>query len=126
MENLNGDKNIKVGAYREIFNFLTDQQLPLLDIVQSTGLEKHILKRHPNYIEYMDKIPEILLIPDYIGHNPKEPESIELVKVYEDNIQIAVKLDSTNDYYYVASLYEISNKKLSERLHSGRLKIFTE
>ena len=37
------DTLFKVGEYTEKFNALTGQDLPLLDIVQSTGLEKHVL-----------------------------------------------------------------------------------
>lgn len=119
------DKNIKVGVYREKFNDLTGQQLPLLDIMQSVpGLEKHINKRHPACLKYIGNISDIIQTPDYVGKHPKENNSIELVKVYRENIQIAVKLDKKNGYYFVASLYEVSEKKVQERLFSGRLQKF--
>ncbi len=118
------DTIFKVGEYTEKFNALTGQDLPLLDIVQSTGLEKHVLKRHPLDIQYLEKISEIIVSPDYIGQNPKEPNSIELIKSYSDDVQIAIKLDSKNNYYFVASLYQITKKKINNRLFSGRLKEF--
>lgn len=70
----------------------------------------------------MEKIPEIIIAPDYIGVNPGEPDSIELVKRYSDNIQIAIKLDAAKGYLYVASLYDIPEHKIQKRLYSGRLK----
>lgn len=119
------DENIKVGVYIEKFNDLTGQNLPLLDIMQAVpGLEKHVLKGHSEYVNYLSYIPEIIESPDYIGHNDRHPNSIELVKVYGENIQIAVKLDEKNGYFFVASLYEVSEKRVQERLFSGRLQRF--
>lgn len=37
-------------------------------------------------------IPEIINVPDYIGVNPKEPNSIELVKVIEKDVLVAINL----------------------------------
>lgn len=119
------DENIKVGVYIEKFNDLTGQQLPLLDIMQSVpGLEKHISKRHPECLKYIGNISDIIQAPDYVGKHPKENNSIELVKVYGENIQIAVKLDEKNGYYFVASLYEVIEKRVQDRLFSGRLQRF--
>lgn len=119
------DENIKVGVYIEKFNDLTGQQLPLLDIMQSVpGLEKHISKRHPECLKYIGNISDIIQAPDYVGKNPNEKSSIELIKVYGENIQIAVKLDEKNGYYFVASLYEVTEKRVQDRLFSGRLQRF--
>lgn len=113
---------IPVGEYREFFNKQLDISLPTGIIYRSSRLINHIQRRHPDFVGYMDKLPEILLNPDYIGKNPKEPDSIELVKVFSDNILVAIKLDVKNNYLYVASLYNISDGKLHNRIHSGRLK----
>ena len=47
---------------------------------------------------------------------------VELVKAFEDNIQIGIKLDTTNNYLYVATLFDINSSKIQRRLNSGRLK----
>lgn len=112
----------KVGNYTDIFNQILGLDLPCLDIFQSDGLIKHIQNRHPSCVRYMESIQEIILYPDYVGSNPNEPNSIELIKIYSENIQIAVKLDISENYFYVASLYDISDKKIENRLHSGRIK----
>ena len=115
----------KVGEYNQKFNDILNCNLPVVDIIQSTGLEIHIRKRHPNCINYLENIEEIIKSPDYIGTNKKEPNSIELVKCYDENIQIAIKLDKDSNGLYVASLYNVKNSRIQQRLHSGRLKPFT-
>lgn len=113
-----------VGQYTEAFNALTGQSLPCCDIMQSDGLVTHVQKHHPNECENISLIPSIIAAPDYIGQNPKEPNSIELVKVINANVMVCVKLDGKHSYHYVASVYQISNGKLKNRIQSGRLKKF--
>lgn len=113
-----------VGKYKEEYNKQLNINLPIDDIYQSDGLIKHIQKQHKGFESYMSDIPDIIENPDYIGVNPKEPDSVELIKVLKDNILVAVKLDKKNNYLYVASLYDISNAKLQNRLNSGRIKAY--
>lgn len=118
MDNLN-----KVGEYAGEYNNLLNINLPCVPIYVSDGLRKHMQNHnHSNCLKYIDKIPEIINKPDYIGKNPKEPNSIELVKVYDNNIQIGIKLDMSRDYLYVATLFDIKQGKIDRRLNSGRLK----
>lgn len=111
-----------VGYYRADFNVITGQKLPCGPIYQSAGLAVHIIKRHPNELGNLSSVSAIIAAPDYIGKNPKEPDSIELVKVLSANVMVCVKLDTKEGYLYVASVYEISQGKLQNRLNSGRLK----
>lgn len=104
------------------FNKILNTNLPVCDIYQSQGLYKHILKRHPNCISYINNIADIIEFPDYIGQNSKEPNSLELVKCYSNIILIAIKFDIKENHMYVATLYELSNSKLTRRINSGRLK----
>ena len=116
------DKLYKVGEYRGEYNEILSINLPCASIYVSKGLTKHIQYRHSNCLIYIDKIPEIIESPDYIGKNPHEPNSVELVKIYEDNIQIGIKMDLDKNYLYVATLYDIKQSKIERRLNSGRLK----
>ena len=113
-----------VGQYTEKFNILTGQALACGDILQSDGLINHVRKRHPACVSHISDIPNILSSPDYIGHHPREPESVELVKRLDCNLMFCVKLDSVNGYFFVASLFEISDAKLQKRIDSGRLVTF--
>ena len=112
---------LRIGQYRRIFNEILGIDLPVCDIYKSVGLYKHIIKRHPDCEKYIGCISEIIDSPDYIGKNPGEPNSIEFVKCYDSNILVAVKLDLANEYMYVASLYDLSESKLSRRINSNRL-----
>ena len=112
--------------YTEAFNLAVSSSLPLGNIYVSHGFSVHIKKRHPNCTRYVERISEIIEGPDYIGHNPNEPDSIELIKTFDQNIQIAIKLDMKLNYLYVASLYEVKQGKINRRLMSGRLKAYVD
>ncbi len=61
---------------------------------------------------YMDKIPQMIKEPDYIGINSSTPNSIELVKRYGETLLLGIKLDEKNGYYYVSSLFDIKEEKI--------------
>lgn len=113
-----------VGQYVERFNELTGQNLPVGCIYQSEGLAVHVKKRHPDEIGNLEYIPDVIKSPDYVGRNPKEPSSIELVKIIENNVMVCIKLDKSNDYLFVASVFNITDSKLQNRIKSGRLKAY--
>ncbi len=120
------DRNNNIKFVAELPKFVSNL-LPniLLDyrIYQSEGLSKHIEKRHANCIDYIEKIPDIITNPDYVGVNPNEENtSFELVKIFDHNIQIGIKLDAKDGYLYVATLHEVTQAKISKRLSNGRLK----
>lgn len=115
-------KNIIVGKYIERFNVLSGQNLPCDNIYQSEGLIVHLKNHHPNETDLIESVPDIISHPDYVGHNQKENDSIELVKRLSNNVMVCVKLDRKENYLYVASVFSISDKKLMSRIESGRLK----
>ena len=75
--------------YTEAFNLAVSSSLPLGNIYVSHGFSVHIKKRHPNCTRYVERISEIIEDPDYIGHNPNEPDSIELILNYSRHHEIA-------------------------------------
>ena len=77
-------------------------------------------------IKYLSRISELLENPDYIGINPRERgRSIEYVIQLEENVLIGIKLDYKNEYFYIATMHEISQLKLNQRIKNGRLKSLT-
>ena len=114
----------QVGEYIEAFNHSTSQSIPCGPILQFPGLETHVKKHHPNIAASVGLISQIIAEPDFIGHNPKEPNSIELVKVFSKNLMVCIKLNQDRNYLYVASMYDITEGKLQNRIKSGRLKFF--
>lgn len=122
------DNLLKVGKYNPVFNDILNLNILEYDIYRSKGLPAHMLKsKHSKCLKYIDYIPDIISCPDYIGVNPNENEgvSIELVKKYKENILVGVKLDTTNDYMYISTMYDVQESKIKRRLFSGRLKNFS-
>ena len=119
---MNKSEMTRVGEYIEEFNTITGQSLPCGPIYQSPGLLKHVKSHHPGSEGNIALIPQVIANPDFIGKHPKESDSIELIKTFANNVMVCIKLDQREDYFYVASVYEVSNKKISNRLHSGRIK----
>lgn len=118
---------LKVGKYNQHFNELLGINMENLEIYRSKGLPAHMIKRkHFNCLKYIDYIPDIILNPNYIGVNPNaQGNSIELIKRYSDNVMIGIKLDIDGKYLYVSTMHDIQESKISRRLHSGRIKVFS-
>ena len=97
-----------------------------IDIVKvnMANLKKHLEKRgHDNMIKYLFRISELLEKPTYIGINTREKgRSIEYVIQLDENVLIGIKLDYKNEYFYIATMHEISHLKLNQRIKNGRLK----
>lgn len=100
-----------------------------IDIVKVNmeNLKKHLEKRnHDNMMKYLSRISELLENPTYIGINPREKgRSIEYVIQLDENVLIGIKLDYKNEYFYIATMHEISELKLNQRIKNGRLKSLT-
>lgn len=98
-------------------------------VYMAPGVKKHIIKRHKNDLneEVLNNmysyIKKVIEEPDYVGKHPKKiGNSIELVKKIVDNLLVAIEVDLTEKYIYVASLYPITESKLLNRVNSGRFK----
>ena len=93
-------------------------------IYSREGLYKHILKRnHNDVIKYFDNLEDIVSNPDYVGmSNRNNSPSFEYLKCYEDNVLVAVRLNKKKGFFYIASMYIITDSKLESRIRSGRLK----
>jgi len=115
------------GKFSTVFNEVLGLDLGGTRICYSKGLEIHIKKRrHYNCLKYLCKLSEIVANPDYIGINPHEygADTIELVKTYgEDDVIIGIKLDESQEYFYISTMYTLTSAKIARRLFSGRLKV---
>lgn len=106
---------------KEIFNIEIENDKI---IYSKEGLYKHILKRnHNDVIKYFENLHNIVNNPDYVGmSNRNNSPSFEYVKCYDDNVLVAVRLNKKKGFFYIASMYIITNSKLESRIRSGRLK----
>jgi hypothetical protein len=103
-------------------------QCPSPEVKMYPGAIKHIKKKHATVFGlYYEKIPDIICNPDYVGQNPKEPQSIEMYKYVGDNLLVAIKLDPSG-YFYLSTFYDLNNgnTKIHKRLKSGRIVPFSQ
>ena len=117
------NKLIKVGNYNKKFNDLLGINITQEEIFRSSGLSTDVIKSNrENCLKYIACISDIIENPDYVGVNPNEScQSIELVKKYENNVLLGMKVDSSNNFLYVSTLFNLQESKLQRRIHSGRL-----
>ncbi|MBK0348750.1 hypothetical protein JDW15_08985 [Aerococcaceae bacterium zg-ZJ1578] len=114
----------KIGELRDSFVELLKLDTDIRKIIiKESSFKQHLIKRnHHNVLKYYDQLVDIISVPDYVGVNPRETGmSFELVKRLEDNVLVAIKLDVKNDYFYVATMHEISELKIEQRTKNGRL-----
>lgn len=120
---LNCTKTQCVGELPEVIVRHFNLSCPSNEVFMFPGAVKHIKKNHASILmTYYSDIPDIISNPDYVGQNPKEPNSVELYKIIGDDLLIAIKLDPSG-YFYLGSFYDLHNgpKKIQKRLRSGRI-----
>ena len=118
------EKFIEVGEFYQELNDIIGSNLPLQKIYRSKGLPAHLIKKkHFNCLKHIDNISDIIKNPDYIGINPNEQgETVELIKTFDKNILVGIKLNTDENYLYVYTIHEVQESKLNRRLYSGRIK----
>ena len=98
-------------------------------IYASPGVLKHISKRHGH--QFNTKSSDTIIMwmrsiierPDYIGvyTNKKGQTAVQIIKKLYTNILLGIEIDREKKYIYVATMYPISEKKISSKLESGKL-----
>lgn len=98
------------------------------DVFMPPGVLKHLKKRGHwiDFLRYHMDIPNMIAAPDYAGQNPNEPGTIELYKVVNDHVLIAIKM-SPPDELFLGSFYKLDNgaQKIQGRLRTGRIYPFS-
>ncbi|WP_409276400.1 plasmid-related protein (plasmid) [Neobacillus sp. SCS-31] len=99
-------------------------QCPSNEVTIPPGVLKHIRKqRHwVEFMQYYQDIPDMIANPDYAGQNPKEPGTVELYKVINDHLLLAIKVDPSTGLF-LSSFYKLDNpqSKVAGRLRNGRI-----
>lgn len=98
------------------------------EVFMPPGVLKHLKKRGhwEDFLTYHQDIPSLIANPDYAGQNPKEPNSVELYKVLNEHILIAIKMNPQNNLF-LGSFYQLDNgeKKIERRLRTQRIYPFS-
>lgn len=85
---------------------------------------EHIKRKHPTEFDaYLQKIPEIIEHPDYIGKHPKQG-GVEFIKRFDKDVMVSVRLSSKGTAY-VRSLYMVSEESNKTYLRRGTLRAFS-
>ena len=98
-------------------------------IYASPGVLKHIMKRHGKQLDrktkasILDWMKKILDDPDYIGiyKNGEGQTAVEFIKRVYTNLLLGVEVDEEKEYIYVTTMYHITDKKIENRVYSGKL-----
>lgn len=98
-------------------------------IYASPGVLKHIMKRHGKQLDrktkasILDWMKKILEDPDYIGiyKNSEGQTAVEFIKRVYTNLLLGVEVDEEREYIYVTTMYPITDKKIENRVYSGKL-----
>lgn len=101
-----------------------------LDIPENTEIyignqnREHMEKKHSHdYYYYHHLLPNIIENPDYVGIEPKN-NSIEYIKEVSIDPNVIIKIAirvSSNDKYFVRTMYNISDHKIQSALNKGYL-----
>lgn len=112
------DKLIEIARFNTELNAALGTTYNSFKIYKSRGLLTHLLKRnHYTAAKYIDHLPDIIREPDFAGvYNG----NIELVKCYENNIFISIKLDTKKSKHYVATIFDVKRGKIEAYIKSGR------
>ena len=98
-------------------------------IYASPGVLKHIIKRHGRQFDkrtrtgILEWMKKILDDPDYIGiyKNDEGQTAIEFIKKAYPNLLLGVEVDEEKQYIYVTTMYPITDRKIENRIYSGKL-----
>ena len=98
-------------------------------IYASPGVLKHIIKRHGRQFDkrtrtgILEWMKKILDDPDYIGiyKNDEGQTAIEFIKKAYTNLLLGVEVDEEKQYIYVTTMYHITDRKIENRIYSGKL-----
>ena len=102
---------IDTNRYKNIANNITTK-----DVVLLPKQIEHIEERHKGvYDKYKNELTNILNNPDYIFKDPKHKNTALLVRKYDNNIEVVLKLntDTKNNFKNsIITMWEIKDKRL--------------
>ena len=123
MKNTKVTVGSKVGLLKqEVINTLKVNLLPA-EIYLLMGGIKHIRnKRQTCFKNHLNEIPEIIKNPEYIGTNPRYPNSVEFLKEIRGiNVLVAISINSQK-VLQVSTMYTVTSSKLATMIEHNRMK----
>lgn len=114
--------SVRVGYLKKNIINLLNIELNPGEIKLLPGGIKHIRGKRPGcFDKYLSKISSIISKPDYIGSNPKYPNSVEYIKKIEENVLVAIRLNNKKSILCVATMYPITDSKIKRMVIKNRI-----
>lgn len=126
---INSTQTQIVGTLPECIISHYSLQCVSLDVYMPPGVMKHLHRRGhwEDFTAYYQDIPGMISLPDYVGQNPKEPNTVEIYKILSDHVILPIKLNEESGLF-MSSFYVLDNgaSKIEKRLRSSRILSFAD
>lgn len=119
---------MKIGTF-DISKYNIDITTTTNEVILTDERKWHILKRHPEVKPYINKISEILSNPDNVYLETTKENTLWLIKKYDKNVKITLKLQVVKNKKYKNSIIQmqcISEKRIMKYLENGKIKIINK
>jgi len=94
------------------------------EVVLTENQKQHIIKNRPEiYERYKDKFNEIVNDPDFILKDPKHEDTALIIKKYDNNVEIVLKLstETKDKKNSIITLWEIKDARLNRYLLTHKI-----
>lgn len=100
------------------------------DVILTKNRFYHIAENHPETLKYVKKIKKVLDNPDMIYKETKLVDTVWIVKKFENNVKITIRLNTVkygkkNYKHSIIQMQFLEGKRIERYLNSNRvLKVF--
>ena len=94
------------------------------DVVFFEERIKHIKERHPEVEKYIKDVPNIIKSPDLILQETKRDSTIWLIKTFDKNVKVTMKLNTTNDKKLKNSVIQMQfmrDNEINRNIRNGKV-----
>ena len=94
------------------------------DVVFFEERIKHIKERHPEVEKYIKDVPNIIKSPDLILQETKRDSTIWLIKTFDKNVKVTMKLNTTNDKKMKNSIIQMQfmrDSEINRNIRNGKV-----
>ena len=94
------------------------------DVVFFEERIKHIKERHPEVEKYIKDVPNIIKSPDLILQETKRDSTIWLIKAFDKNVKVTMKLNTTNDKKLKNSVIQMQfmrDSEINRNIRNGKV-----
>ena len=94
------------------------------DVVFFEERIKHIKESHPEVEKYIKDVPNIIKSPDLILQETKRDSTIWLIKTFDKNVKVTMKLNTTNDKKLKNSVIQMQfmrDSEINRNIRNGKV-----